>query len=446
VTEIATALGLTNTDTGRITGFSVDTRTIAPGDLFFALCGPNHDGNAYVDTAFDKGASAAVVEAGAALHGRGIALAVPDTLQALQSLARWARDRWNRPVIGVTGSAGKTSTKDIIAAMLSVALRAGKTVGNLNNNIGLPLSILRLPADAEVAVLEMAMNHAGEIRELCKIARPGIGVVTNVGHAHVEAFDSIEGVAAAKRELIEALPPEGVAVLNADDPLVSQFARAHSGRTVTFGMSPAAEFRAEDVELRESGVRFHVRGVPFESALVGRHSILNLLAGIAVADLFGIAPDRLAGVARELAPGNMRGERLEHHGILILNDCYNSNPDAARAMIDVLRQTPARRRIAVLGEMLELGRWAEPLHREVGRYVAGSGVDVLVGIRGAARFLVDAARGAGQAVGAAFFFSDSAEAGDFLRTFAQQGDAILFKGSRGTHVERALERFLARPS
>ncbi len=446
MTEIATALGLETSYAGRITGFSVDTRTIAPGDLFFALQGPNHDGNAYVDAAFEGGAAAAVVTAGAELRNRGAILAVPDTLAALQRAARWARDQWNHPVIGVTGSAGKTSTKDIIAAMLSVSLCVGKTIGNLNNHVGVPLSILRLPADSEAAVLELAMNHTNEIRELCKIARPDIGVVTNVGHAHVEAFDSIEGVAAAKRELIESLPPEGIAVLNADDPLVSQFSRVHFGRSVTFGLNPGAGVRAEDIELRETGVRFRVRGVPFESPLVGRHSILNLLAGIAVAELFGIAPEQLTGVASALTPGNMRGERLEHDGILILNDCYNSNPDAARAMIDVLRETPARRRIAVLGEMLELGRWAEPLHREVGRYVAESGIDVLVGIRGAARFLVDAARGAGQSVGAAFFFSDSAEAGDFLRTFAHEGDAILFKGSRGTHVERALERLVARPN
>jgi UDP-N-acetylmuramoyl-tripeptide--D-alanyl-D-alanine ligase len=446
VTEIATALGLENADGGRVTGFSVDTRSIARGDLFFALQGPNHDGNAYVDTAFEKGAAAAVVGAGAAVRKPSPILAVRDTLEALQKLARWARDRWNGPVIGVTGSAGKTSTKDIIAAMLSTGRRVGKTIGNLNNHVGVPLSILRLPPDAEVAVLEMAMNHGGEIRELCKIARPDIGVVTNVGHAHVEAFDNIEGVAAAKRELIESLPAAGVAVLNADDPLVSRFRQAHPGRTVTFGLSPGADFRAEDVELRETGVRFRVRGISFDSPLAGRHSILNLLAGIAVADLLGIAVDRLTGVARELTPGVMRGERLERNGVLILNDCYNSNPDAARAMIDVLRQTPARRRIAVLGEMLELGRWAEPLHRDVGRYVAASGIDVLVGIRGAAGFLVDAAREAGQSVPAAFFFPDPAEAGDFLRSFAREGDAILFKGSRGTHVERALERLLAQPS
>jgi UDP-N-acetylmuramoyl-tripeptide--D-alanyl-D-alanine ligase len=292
--------------------------------------------------------------------------------------------------------------------------------------------------------LEIGMNHAGEIRDLSAIARPRIGVVTNVGHAHMEAFDSIEGVAAAKRELIEALPADGVAVLNADDPLVSRFRDVHPGVTVTFGLSEGADVRAEQVEYSSEGVRFQVNGLQFESALLGRHSILNLLAGIAVASLYGIQPEQLTGVVSALSAGSMRGQRFEQNGILILNDCYNSNPDAARAMIDVLRETPAKRRIAVLGEMLELGHWAESLHREVGNYVANCGIDVLVGIRGAARHMVDAAMEAGQSEDAAFFSPDTAVAGDLLRQVARPGDVILFKGSRGTHVEQALERFLAR--
>ena len=219
----------------------------------------------------------------------------------------------------------------------------------------------------------------------------------------------------------------------------------HRGRTITFGIESAADIRAEQVQLTDQGVRFTVDGVQFESALLGRHSILNILAGLAVASLYGIRPAQLTGVVKDLAAPSMRGQRLVHDGILILNDCYNSNPDAARVMIDVLRDTPAKRRIAVLGEMLELGRWSESLHRDVGSYVAKSGIDVLVGIRGEACHLVDAARQAGLAVDAAFFFPDAGAAGEHLRRIAHPGDVILFKGSRGTHVEHALERFLARP-
>jgi UDP-N-acetylmuramoyl-tripeptide--D-alanyl-D-alanine ligase len=296
-------------------------------------------------------------------------------------------------------------------------------------------------------VIEIGMNHAGEIRELSKIARPRIGVVTNVGYAHIEAFESIDGIAAAKRELIDSLPPDGIAVLNADDARVARFADGIAPETaITFGFSEYADVRAEDVEFLPAGTRFRVDAVHFETRLLGRPGILNVLAGIAVAAIYGISPLELQPVAASLQPGKMRGERFLSQGILILNDCYNSNPDAARAMIDVLRDSPARRRIAVLGEMLELGRWSECLHRDVGHYAAESGIDVLVGIRGAARFTVDAAVEAGLAVGAAYFFNDPSTAGDYLRQIAREGDAILFKGSRGTRVEQALERFLLKSS
>jgi UDP-N-acetylmuramoyl-tripeptide--D-alanyl-D-alanine ligase len=438
--EVGRALGLPIESQALVTGWSIDSRTVAAGDLFFALRGPNHDGNTYVDEVLRKGAVGAVANEA---HP-GPVLVVRDTLAALQQTAVWALGRWGGEVVGVTGSAGKTSTKDVIASLLGAAgMAAGKTIGNFNNNIGVPLSILRLPGSARVAVFEMGMNHAGEIRELCAIAKPRIGVVTNVGHAHVENFDSIEGVAAAKRELIESLPPDGLAVLNADDPLVIEFRAVHPGRTITFGLSLHADFRAEDVLLTDRGVSFRVGGARFESQLLGRHSVLNILAGLAVASLYGIRPAQLTRAVKDLAPARMRGQRLVQGGITILNDCYNSNPDAARAMLDMLRETPARRRIAVLGEMLELGRWSESLHRDVGNYAAKSGIDVLVGIRGEACHLVDAARQAGLAVDAAFFFASAEEAGERLRGIARPGDVILFKGSRGTRVELALERFLA---
>jgi len=442
LSQIAAVLHSPAPHGGRITGWSVDSRTITPGNLFFALRGPNHDGSAYVEEVLKKGAIAAVAER----KFPGPVLVVPDALLALQQVATWARDQWGGEVVGITGSAGKTSTKDVIAQMLAVRLYTGKTIGNFNNHVGVPLSILRLPSNAEVAVLEIGMNHAGEILDLSKIARPRIGVVTNVGYAHIEAFDSIDGIAAAKRELIDSLPPDGIAVLNADDPRVARFEDGRAGRTITFGLSEEADIRAEDLELLPESSRFRVGDVHFETRLPGRPGILNVLAGIAVAGIYEISPQHLPEVVAALVPGKMRGERFTVHGIQILNDCYNSNPDAARAMIGVLRDTPARRRIAVLGEMLELGRWSECLHRDVGRYIAECGIHVLVGIRGAARFTVDAAVEAGLAVDAAYFFDDPANAGDYLRQIAQEGDAILFKGSRGTRVELALERFLLKSS
>jgi UDP-N-acetylmuramoyl-tripeptide--D-alanyl-D-alanine ligase len=421
-------------------GWSVDTRTQNPGDVFFALRGPNYDGHAFVEAALTKGAAAVVVERG---NGTAGELVVGDTLAALQELAAWARRRWNGKVVGVTGSAGKTTTKDAIAHLLTPALAAGKTIGNFNNHVGVPLSILRLPDAAEIAVLEMGMNHAGEIRDLARIARPDIGVVTNVGYAHVENFDSIEGVAAAKRELIEGLPKDGIAVLNADDPRVARFREVHPGRSVTFGFSESADVRACRVEYHPDGAGFKALGVDFETGMVGRHAVMNLLAAIAVARVCGIAPERLREPVRSFTVGKMRGERLERNGLIIWNDCYNSNPEAARSMIDVLRDTPAGRRIAVLGEMLELGSAAEELHRELGRYAAAQRIDFLIGVRGNAYAMIDAAVGAGLPESAAFFFEDAGGAGGFLRRLVQPGDALLFKGSRGVAVERALERLLA---
>jgi UDP-N-acetylmuramoyl-tripeptide--D-alanyl-D-alanine ligase len=442
--EVARALGLPAEADTAITGWSVDSRTVQPGDLFFALRGPNHDGHAYVAEVLRNGAAAVVVESEVpAASSSAQVLRVSDSLVALQALAAWARQRWGGDVVAVTGSAGKTTTKDLIADMLAVEMKAAKTEGNLNNHVGLPLSLLRLKESARVAVIEIGMNHAGEIRELAAIARPNMGVVTNVGFAHIENFDSIDGIAAAKRELIEALPEEGTAVLNADDPRVASFTGFHRGRTVLYGESSAAQVRAEDVELLGDGIRFRVGSTAFETALSGRHGLSNILAALAVASIYGISPERLREKVKKFLPGKMRGERFHHKGTLVYNDCYNSNPDAVRAMLDVLRDTPARQRIAVLGEMLELGRWAEPLHRDAGTYAARSGIDVLVGIRGAACYMLDAAKHAGLRADAAFFFDDPAEAGRLVRDRAQAGDAILFKGSRGVHVERALEQFMA---
>ena len=424
----------------KVTGWSVDTRTQNAGDLYFALRGPSHDGHDFVGAAVAQGAAGVVVER---RIGAAHELVVSDTLEALQGLAAWARANWGGTVVGVTGSAGKTTTKDAIAQLLAVELPVGKTVGNFNNHVGVPLSILSLEDGCRAAVLEIGMNHAGEIRRLAAIAKPNIGVVTNVGYAHAEYFDSIDGVAAAKRELIEALPRDGVAVLNADDPRVAEFRGAHPGRSVTFGFSEGADVRGEAAQFSADGARFRAAGVDFETGLAGRHAVMNLLAAIAVAGVLGIAPERLREAVRTIASGKMRGQRSEHNGMVVWNDCYNSNPEAAQSMIDVLRETPAASRIAVLGEMLELGRAGEELHRQVGRYAAEHGINWLIGVRGQARAMVEAAAAAGLPRSRARFFEDPAEAGEFARLTAGPGDAILFKGSRGVKVERAMERFLA---
>ncbi len=430
----------------------MDTRTLALGDLYFALRGPNHDGHAYVSVAHEKGAVAIVGQAQSLRRAPSPPIIdVPDTLAALQALAAWARQNWGGRVIGVTGSAGKTTVKDAIAQLLAVELPTGKTVGNFNNHVGVPLSILRLPDESRVAVLEMGMNHAGEIRALAAIAKPDIGVVTNVGYAHVEAFDSIDGVALAKRELIEALGSRTgqeacptTAVLNADDPRVLRFREIHSGRTITFGLSDLADVRATDITLTPEGTDFRVDNIDFRTTLAGRHGVLNLLAGMAVARAFDMPLEHLRDAVATFTIGKMRGERVEQNGLVIWNDCYNSNPEAVGAMLELLRSTPAPRHIAVLGEMLELGHAAEFLHRQVGRCAAESGLDVLIAVQGAARFIAEEAVRAGMPPHSVHFFEHAeGAAGDFVRQMLQPGDAILFKGSRGVRIELAMEKVLA---
>lgn len=417
------------------TGWSIDTRTLVKGDLFIALSGPNHDGHDHVRAAFAKGAVAALVERD--VSAEGLTLRVPNTLEALQTLAKWAREQWKGEVVAVTGSAGKTTTKEIIASLLATAFTTGKTEGNFNNHVGLPLSILRLPADARVAVLELGMNHAGEIRDLAAIARPRFAVVTNVGPAHIENFSNgIEGIASAKRELVEALPHDGIAVLNADDPHVAAMRSAHGGKTITYGIVSDANVQARNLRLLDDHVEFSVENAEISAPIAGRHNVLNILAAIAVGREYGISIQKLAAAAGALPVLKMRGERRILDGVTIWDDCYNANPDAMRAMLDVLKDTKATRRIAVLGEMRELGSWSEKLHTEVGQYAASAKIDFLIAIHGDAQYTA-AQHPAAQ------FVEDPETAGELLKQMVRPGDAILFKGSRGTHVERALERYLS---
>ena len=417
--------------TGVATGFSIDSRTLQPGDLFFAVRGPNHDGHDYIEQAFAAGAAAAVVEAGRPAVG-GTAFRVSDPAEALRRLASAARRHWGGSAVAVTGSNGKTTTKEITAALLGEAFPVSKTEGNLNNELGLPLSILRIEDRARAAVLEMGMNHSGEIRRLAAIARPDAGIVTNVSAAHVGHFDSVDGVAAAKRELIESLGASGTAVLNADDERVAGFRRAHAGRAISFGIEQPADIRAGDVvDLGAGGVRFRVEGCRFETALAGRHNVYNILAALAAARSFGIELPALAEAVRRLHPADMRGEIRRIGGVTVIDDCYNANPAAMRAMLEVLRNTPARRRIAVLGEMRELGAQSKTLHRGLGEAAGACGLDRLLTVGG------DASQIAAAADCPSEFHETPESAGAALAADLAPGDAVLLKGSRGVALERA---------
>jgi UDP-N-acetylmuramoyl-tripeptide--D-alanyl-D-alanine ligase len=432
---------------GRVTtGYSIDSRTVAPGELFFAVKGERFDGHEFIPAAIERGAIGAVVSRAKLSSLPDAALAVPllvaeDPLLALQSLASHVRRQWGKRVVAITGSAGKTTTKEAIAAALSAKFSVLKSIGNLNNNYGLPLQLLRLQPEHEYAVIEMGMNHLGEIAALCRIASPDWGVVTNVGTAHIENFtEGQAGIARAKYELIASLPSTGIAFLNCSDPYVSQFGRDHHGKVVYFGIGPCGDPAILDVKEDPAGLHVHFRAGEHDGRfilhLLGSHNAQNAIAGLAVAIEAGVDIDHAVAALESLTPGSKRGEVLEIAGATILNDSYNSNPEALRSMIQSLAARPAQRRILIAGEMLELGEQAPKLHAACGKAAADAGLDVVLGVRGNAQHLAAAACWGGVA---SLFLPDAEAAGEWLVENLREGDSVLVKGSRGVHLERAIE-------
>ena len=441
----------------RVAGVSIDSRTVRAGELFIAIHGPRHDGHDHVAAALERGALAALVAESrfaqypAAVRDRCIPVA--DTFAALKQLARAVREAWGGKIAGVTGSVGKTTTKEILAALLGARFRVLKSEGNFNNEYGLPLTLFRLDETHQAAVLEMGMSRRGELARLAEIARPDVGVVTRVAPAHLEFFASVDEIAVAKRELIEGLNGrDSVAVLNADDPLVSAFASHAPGRVLTYGIEHAADFRAEAIEdrgamgssfvLEENGKR-----VRLELALAGRHVISNALAALAAASVWGIGEAEAQDVLGGLQAPAMRGELLRfNNGAALINDSYNSSPAALHAMIKVLAATPEyRRRILAAGEMRELGTSSPQLHREAGSFAAKTGkIDWIIGVEGDAAQIVEGAVSGGLSKAQTKFFPSSEQAAEFLSEFVAPGDLLLVKGSRGVKMERIVEALLAR--
>ena len=420
---------------------------LRPGELFFAVRGERLDGHDFVTAAFERGAVAAVVSRARVASLPDAALAHPlliaeDPLLALQSLAAHVRRQWGRLVVAITGSAGKTTTKEAVAAALGAKFNVLKSQGNLNNGFGLPLQLLRLTPEHEVAVVEMGMNHSGEIAALARIATPDWGVITNVGTAHIENFkEGQAGIARAKFELIEALPANGVAFLNCDDAYAAQFGRDFHGRVVYFGSGPCADPQILSVaeDLKGLHIRYRAREHEgdFTLHMLGAHNASNALAGLAVALEAGVDLDAAVKAIASLTAGDKRGQVIEIGGATILNDSYNSNPEALRSMIHTLAARPAAgRRILVAGEMLEMGEHGPALHIACGRAAAEAGLDLVVAVQGNAEHLATAACAGGVP---AVFLRDAEAAGQWLAQNLRAGDVVLVKGSRGVHLERAIE-------
>jgi UDP-N-acetylmuramoyl-tripeptide--D-alanyl-D-alanine ligase len=480
VREASLLMGASAEDVGaelfdkEIIDFSIDSRSVNAGELFFALSQEDYaragfngtfaDGHQYIEDAFGRGAVAAVARAERVRGDQGLMalkdrlLLVDDAITALQTLAHRVYESWGKPVVAITGSAGKTTAKELTAHLLSkTGWRVLKSERNYNNGLGLPLSVLRMvsegrsPGQFDVAVLEMGMSSpTHEIQRLCKITPPDIAVELMIAPVHLEYLGSIENIAAAKAELVEGLKPGGIAILNADDEWVIRMREKHKGRTVTFGIENAADVAAKEIDTGHLGlIKFRLQ-TPLGEAqatlhMSGRHNLINALAAAAVATCFEVRPEQIAGALNTAKPPRMRGEVLDFAaGFRVVDDSYNSNPRSLINMVRTITEagSNARRRIVIAGEMLELGPDEAALHREAGREISRAGVDVLWGVRGLAAQIVEGANEVGSSQTS--FFKTSDEAARAIVEQVKEGDLVLVKGSRGVATDKIVKAICER--
>ena len=430
----------------KVRGYSIDTRTLNAGELFFAIKGPRFDGHEFLRQAFEKKAAAVVVERPA----EGPLIRVESTIEALQTLAQDVRRRWGMTIIGVTGSAGKTTTKEMIAAVLGKKFTVLRSIGNLNNEFGLPLCLLRAERYQNIGVLEMGMSNKGEIRKLASIAAPNEGVVTNVNPVHLEFFKSVDEIAEAKAELLEGLHDPKVAYLNNDDTRVRAMARKFAGKIVTYGVKSVASFKVQHMQdLGLDGTAFTIhhgrRDLNFVLPLLGQHNVANAVAAIAVAATHEVPWEQIGEAINEMKPERMRGEVIKfREGFAVIDDSYNSNPRALSEMIRFLGRLQGHlRKILVAGEMLELGPEGRELHRNCGREAARAGLELIVGVQGQATEILEGALEAGMDRSRLKFIQDAVQTGDLLARTLKKGDVVLIKGSRGVKLEQALNTLRA---
>ena len=412
-----------------VTGVSTDTRSIRAGDLFFALRGATFDAHEFLAPAFEKGAVAAVVDR--PVETGGLTITVGDTLQALGDLAAAYRMTLGARVVGVAGSNGKTTTKEMIAHVLGRDRRVVKAQGSFNNNVGVPITIFQADARTESLILEIGTNHPGEIASLGAVARPDIAVMVSIGAEHLEGLGSLDGVADEETALFDHLRSGGYAVIH-DDPRILSRLKLPPEKFVTFGLTPRADLHPTWMQ----GMTFEVRGVVFSLNLLGEWNIQNALAAIAVAMLHGIPLEECARRLADVKPAKMRMERLDLAGVTIINDAYNSNPESAsRAVREFSKFPSSGRRVAVIGDMGELGPTSETYHRELGRQLADSAVDVVVAVGRECRALL--AELGGHKEGHGFLSVD--EMKPRLDGLIRAGDAVLLKGSRRVGLERVVK-------
>lgn len=429
-----------------VTGVTTDSRQAGPGELFIPLAGERFDGHDFIMQAFENGACAALTHRdGIDPAGRPL-IRVGDTLAALRDLAAYYRSKFNIPFVGITGSVGKTSTKDMVACVLRSRFNVLATSGNLNNEIGVPLTIFGLDGNHEAAVVEMGMSGSGEISRLTAIVKPAVAIITNIGMAHIEKLGSRQNILKAKLEILEGLDSDGLVVLNWDDNLLNGVKSLLTHRTVSYGLEEGADYRAGSINSNgEGGMDFELtmEGLSYDVHLPapGVHNVYNALAAVAAGRGLGVPmADIIRGIS-EYKPGKMRMNILAAGRIKVINDAYNAGPQSMKAALDVLEEIGAAGgRIAVLGDMLELGGWAREAHIEVGRYAAGKRLDRLVTVGPNAEYIAKGAAEAGFPGERIACFSDNEEAAAFLEEMLQNGDTVLIKGSRGMRMEELANR------
>lgn len=424
-------------------GISTDSRTLLLGSLYIALSGESFDGHDFIAAALEKGAAGVVATRLLPLTADKPLILVADCRKALQDLARFHRCRFQIPLIAVTGSNGKTSTKDMIAAVLSTTFHVLWTEANFNNEIGLSQTLLRLNAAHQAVVVEMGMRGSGEIAELASIALPTVAVVTNVGETHLERLGSVANIAAAKAELVENLPSTGTALLNADDELVMAMREKTASRLVTFGVRNNADVAATAVEQTAQGVSFQCIAngshFPVVVPLPGMHTVYNALAAIAVGRLLGLTQERIAAGLAQYQPGKMRLNICQYDAVTVIDDTYNASPLSMAAAIEVLGGIAKGRKIAAIGDMLELGSVAISAHEKVGVHLAATGVEIVITVGELAKHTAAAA--AQNGVATVVPCQDHQQAVIELKNILQSGDTLLIKGSRGMQMEKLLAVF-----
>ena len=424
--------------------FSTDTRQIQTGDVFIPLRGERFDGHHFIEEAYRRGAIGCISEQMIQQIPKGKWLIlVSDTKKALMDLAAAYRRLFSIPVVGITGSVGKTSTKDMVAAILSKQGSVLKTQGNYNNEIGLPLTVFELNSQHTVAVLEMGMSGFGEIHNLSRIANPTFGIITNIGVSHIEHLGSREGILKAKSELFDYLAEDGIAILNGDEPLLLSLQENLFCSVITFGKNSKNKYWAEEIGMEEKGMNLliHTPSHSFQVTIpcVGEHWIYNVLPGVILGELFGLNPRQIQEGILNFVPSGMRMEKEStSYPVHIINDTYNASPDSMKAAINVLcRLSVPGRRIVILGDMFELGSYSEENHREIGRYVAQTDVDLLVFVGKAAK---EMAIGAEQVGRESLYFTEREELQDAIPSFIEKEDTVLVKASRGMQLEKIVEK------